>query len=123
MYTITFAGFLPAENPKVAALVVIDKPFEYSDGVTTAAPAFREVMLGLIDYMEIPPSVKMPESENSAGISLKDFTGLPLDEALEYINKNGLKHKIVGNGNTVANQFPKEGTLVNNNTEILIYVS
>ena len=80
-------------------------------------------MLGLIDYMEIPPSVKMPESENSAGISLKDFTGLPLDEALEYINKNGLKHKIVGNGNTVANQFPKEGTLVNNNTEILIYVS
>lgn len=123
LYTITFAGFLPAENPKVAALVVIDKPFEYSDGVTTAAPAFREVMLGLIDYMEIPPSVKMPESENSAGISLKDFTGLPLDEALEYINKNGLKHKIVGNGNTVANQFPKEGTLVNNNTEILIYVS
>ncbi len=56
--TITsFAGYLPALNPKFVMLVKFDRPRigENTWGSTTAAPVFKEISEFLIDYYNIQP--------------------------------------------------------------------
>lgn len=116
-YTISFIGFFPADDPKAAVLVVIDKPYEYADGVTTAAPVFRNVAEKIIGYMNIPPS----ETVSLAGTILPDFTGKDIASAVSCAEEMGLAYKIVGTGNTVTNQFPKGGDEVTERSQIIFY--
>ncbi|HLA45563.1 MAG TPA: penicillin-binding protein 2, partial [Aggregatilineales bacterium] len=50
----SFIGFLPADDPVVSVLVMLDRPAEYW-GSIAAAPVFREVVERLVVLMEIPP--------------------------------------------------------------------
>ena len=53
----SFIGFLPADNPEVAILVLLDnptKPGKSHDGGVSAAPAFAEIALATAQYLEIP---------------------------------------------------------------------
>jgi cell division protein FtsI (penicillin-binding protein 3) len=52
----SFVGFTPAENPKLAILVVIDEPQGKYYGGTVAAPVFRRIAREALNYLNIPPS-------------------------------------------------------------------
>lgn len=113
-YTITFIGYFPAEDPEISALVIIDKPKEYADGVTTAAPVFKNLALKIIDYMNFESNLP---SENT----LPDFTGYELSAAENMLNELNLSFKSVGTGNSVLNQFPKAGAEITNKTQVILY--
>ena len=124
LYTITFAGFFPADDPEIAALVVMDKPFEYADGVTTAAPAFKNMAEKIIKYKKIEPEVPEISSiqeTKEQSISISDFTSKSLSEAESQLISLGLKYEVIGNGKIVLNQFPKGGSKAKTGTEILLY--
>ncbi len=55
-YTAVFAGVVPASNPRLAAVIVIDEPGtgEYYGG-HVAAPVFAQVMAGALRILAIPP--------------------------------------------------------------------
>jgi cell division protein FtsI (penicillin-binding protein 3) len=44
----SFAGFLPAENPQLVGVVVVDRPRGVGYGGQVAAPAFRRIMAGTL---------------------------------------------------------------------------
>jgi cell division protein FtsI/penicillin-binding protein 2 len=50
----SFVGFLPADDPAISILVMLDRPAGYW-GSQTAAPAFRTLVERLVVLMEIPP--------------------------------------------------------------------
>ncbi len=52
----SFIGYAPADNPKFAMLVVIDRPTTSIYGAETAAPLFFDISRKLFDYYQIPPS-------------------------------------------------------------------
>lgn len=52
----SFIGFAPADNPKFAMLVVIDRPTTSIYGAETAAPVFFDIAKDLFSYYKIPPS-------------------------------------------------------------------
>jgi len=54
-YMATFAGFAPAENPALSAIVVLDQPTPIYGGVV-AAPVFSEVMQYALHRYDIPTS-------------------------------------------------------------------
>ncbi len=54
-YIASFVGFAPVENPKVAILVLVDEPKKFHYGGTVAAPAFKKIAHGTLDYMNVPP--------------------------------------------------------------------
>lgn len=54
-YVSLFAGFLPADDPKITILVVIDEPQGGYWASAVAAPVFRNVVLRVLDYMNIHP--------------------------------------------------------------------
>ena len=48
----TFIGFAPADNPRLAAVVVYDEPHPSHFGGTVSAPVFKEVIENSLKYLE-----------------------------------------------------------------------
>ena len=55
-YTSVFAGFAPKDQPRLAALVVVDEPRNKYYGGDVAAPAFKTIMAQSFNYLNIPPA-------------------------------------------------------------------
>lgn len=53
-YTASFAGFVPAEDPRLSAVVVLDRPVPYYGG-EAAAPVFAAVSRYALRQLRIPP--------------------------------------------------------------------
>ncbi|MEE9316584.1 MAG: penicillin-binding transpeptidase domain-containing protein [bacterium] len=54
-YIASFIGYLPAEQPKVTILVILDEPQGYYWGGSIAAPVFARVGLRIMHHLGIPP--------------------------------------------------------------------
>jgi cell division protein FtsI (penicillin-binding protein 3) len=55
-YNASFAGFAPAGDPKLAAIVVMDAPEGSIYGADAAAPVFQEIMRFALTYERVPTS-------------------------------------------------------------------
>ncbi len=66
-YVAAFVGFLPASNPEVSILVVIDEPSATIYGGTAAAPAFKEMGEIAMRRLRIPPPANDPEPLEAQG--------------------------------------------------------
>jgi cell division protein FtsI (penicillin-binding protein 3) len=55
-YNASFAGFAPAGDPKLAAIVVMDSPQGSIFGADAAAPVFQEIMRFALTYERVPTS-------------------------------------------------------------------
>jgi len=129
----SFVGFAPANDPEIAMLVIIDEPQAHTQyGGQLAAPVFKAVITDVLKYLKVAPQVEpeKDEAHKKANILLEDeeyidvevpsVIGLSLDKAIQKLKSVGLKHKVEGQGNVVINQYPPEGVVVYNNTEILL---
>jgi len=54
-YVASFVGIVPASNPHVVILVTVDEPRGSIWGGVVAAPAFREIALDCLRYLEVAP--------------------------------------------------------------------
>ncbi len=54
-YTASFAGFVPADDPALVVIVVLDNPTPIWGGAT-AAPAFKAIAEPALQHLGIPPS-------------------------------------------------------------------
>ena len=57
LYTATFAGFLPAEDPQISIIVVIDEPVTNFYASQAAAPLFAELAKYSLQRLRIAPPV------------------------------------------------------------------
>jgi cell division protein FtsI/penicillin-binding protein 2 len=55
-YNASFAGFAPAGDPRLAAIVVMDSPQGSIFGADAAAPVFQEIMRFALTYERVPTS-------------------------------------------------------------------
>lgn len=127
IHTLSFAAYLPAEDPEYLALAVIHKPKNYTDGVVSPVPMIKELFLNIIDYKAIPPSNPEAVSEEVMAekdeIIMKDYSNKSLQETIKDLNNMGLNYQIVGSGgDTVVKHFPAGNTKISKNGEVLLYV-
>jgi cell division protein FtsI (penicillin-binding protein 3) len=59
-YVATFAGFVPAEAPRLSAIVVLDEPTHGYYGGKVAAPMFAEVARYALRLLRVPPPAVAP---------------------------------------------------------------
>ena len=60
----SFVGYLPADDPQVLVLVIIDRPTVSRWGSKTAAPAFKRIAEQLVVLMDIPPdNVRLAQTD------------------------------------------------------------
>jgi cell division protein FtsI/penicillin-binding protein 2 len=55
-YNSFFMGYVPAENPEISILVLLDEPKGSYYGGTVAAPVFQEIASKVLPYLSIPTS-------------------------------------------------------------------
>jgi cell division protein FtsI (penicillin-binding protein 3) len=72
-YLSSFAGFAPADNPRIVAVVVIDEPTaEMYFGGQVAAPVFSRVAEGALRLLQVPPQ------QSPANLVQKRRSGRPV---------------------------------------------
>ncbi|MGD8513260.1 MAG: penicillin-binding protein 2 [Deltaproteobacteria bacterium] len=59
-YIAAFAGFVPARDPKITILVVVDEPKKQHYGGVVAAPVFRRIAQESLQHLKIPPELVIP---------------------------------------------------------------
>ncbi|MGI6555563.1 MAG: stage V sporulation protein D [Bacillota bacterium] len=131
-YVASFAGFAPADDPAIAAIVVIDEPQGYPYyGGTIAAPVFKRVVEDTLHYLGVPrrntgekaPQIPgQPQQEPKKDVTVPDVSEKGLNEAKNLLAKAGLKAVVEGSGDRVLSQLPKSGAVVKEGTEVVLYV-
>lgn len=114
-YIATFGGFLPARDPKVAILVMVNEPRGEIYGGIIAAPVFAAIAAKAMERLHVPPDVPVlpavgetpatyaEEETSEAG----QFAGLTLREALRRAHAQGVT--LVPKGTGVATRERCDG--------------
>jgi cell division protein FtsI (penicillin-binding protein 3)/stage V sporulation protein D (sporulation-specific penicillin-binding protein) len=58
-YVATFVGMVPASNPRLVVLVSVDEPHGQIYGGLVAAPAFEQIASFDLQYLEVPPDLRL----------------------------------------------------------------
>ena len=132
-YIASYGGFAPADNPKVAMLVFFDTPKgDAYYGSVVAAPAFAQVMKGILPYLGVEKQYTEEEAEK-LDVSIPSVSGKSVSQAKNELVSLGVNVNIMGSGENVISQMPdptrqipKGGTVVlytdNESTETTVTV-
>jgi cell division protein FtsI (penicillin-binding protein 3) len=125
----SFIGFVPADNPRLVTLVLVDEPEGNVYGGVVAAPAFRNIAQGALRQLAVAPRngagipsapaqvepsaqrpIKRPDVQlvSSKEDAVPDFLGLSMREALEKAQSMRINLKLQGSG-YVVRQTPAPG--------------
>lgn len=133
-YNVSFAGFVPSRNPRLAILVMIDTPRSGSPyGGSVAAPIWKNIAEATLRQLGVPRTINPipPLLIRSAGSAIDmplvnapvtpvisevggmplvpDVRGLSAREALRVLTRAGLSARVAGSG-VVAVQLPEAGS-------------
>lgn len=89
-YTASFAGFFPADNPKLAMVVILDKPQNNYYGGSVAAPIFRNIAQRWISLQ--PDVIRLPKGKSfvhTDSVVVPNFRGMFLSDAYSLIRIYG----------------------------------
>jgi membrane peptidoglycan carboxypeptidase len=81
-YVASFAGFVPAENPQITGMVVVDNTPDY--GAAASAPTFATIARDALHTFDIqpmppqPPAPGVPLSTNESATGAGEIAGTPL---------------------------------------------
>lgn len=142
----SFTAFAPAENPKIAVLVIIDTPKseEGHQGGTLGGPPAKAIIEGALQYYGLPvakdtqstvtispgdspvrPSPKAVTAERSpvgGEVIIPDLTGMTMRQAGGLLSKSELHFNFSGSG-LVTQQSPESGKVVTKGTTISVKFS
>lgn len=120
-HVLSFFGFAPADDPKVAVLVLIDEPeLKSAYGSVIAAPVVGAIMSDILPYMDIEPKYTEEELEKRE-IYVKDVVGQKPHEAQSIMANAGLQGRLMGNGAEVIRQVPSAGAPVPKGSTVILY--
>jgi cell division protein FtsI (penicillin-binding protein 3) len=128
---LSFIGFVPADEPRLVMLVMLDEPKNEKWGSEAAAPIFSAIGSEVLRYLDVPPrdaatlsivtgpaeappgrvpltTAVAAEAGGDARI-MPDLRGRPLRQALAALAPLGVAVKLAGRGGRVAEQTPSPG--------------
>ncbi len=120
-YTASFVGFAPANDPKVACLVVVDEPAGGSYyGGQVAAPAVGKILEDTLNYLGVEPQYT-EEEKTTIDVGVPEVSGLDIAAAKKKLSDMGLKYTIIGGGDKVVRQMPTSSAIVNSGSVVVLY--
>lgn len=142
-YIASFVGFVPADKPKYAMLVMVDTPRGQNFyGGQIAAPIFRDVLQQVLVLKGIQPTnpehldslvaiggqvkgskvINIPEikKDKAGNIIMPNLQGLRISQTMTCLEKAGLKLRPYGAG-TAFRQGPTAGSLVKQGATIEVW--
>lgn len=125
-YIASFFGVAPMEDPEIAILVMLDTPRGiYLEGSQLAAPVAGKVFSEILPYLGFEPTYTADELMGSIVTMPSLIGGTPESvNRLLSTNRNysSFTIKTVGDGATVTDQLPAEGSKIPKNSTIVVYL-
>jgi len=129
--TASFVGFLPAEEPRMVVLVLLDEPKKMRWGGQAAAPVFKNISEqvlrrldrtgGPMEFVKHSNDIKIQKVVNVDAPAIErhedntemmpDFRGMTMREALLVAREKDIDLRIIGSGWAVS-QKPFPGALI-----------
>lgn len=118
---VSFIGYAPADDPKVAIFFMIDEPNDpKAGGGSAAAPFVKDIMSQTLEYMGVPKkfSNKEIEAQNEeksesgdtlVKVASPNLVKMKLTDAKAKLLDEGIAYEQVGNGASVLEQYPSAG--------------
>lgn len=118
-YNASFAGFFPADDPKIAMIVIVENPRRSIYGGFNSAPIFKNIasrwMLSR-GYENIHnPLIAINDS-----IMMPNIIGMKANEANRVLSLYQFEYTEVEKGKFVYNQYPQPNQLVKGNEELVL---
>lgn len=121
-YIVSFIGFAPADDPKIAVLIFLDTPSNksgvYVSGGQMAAPVVGRMMADILPYMGVEPDT---EGEKFSAV-MPLVLDMSLDKAVTAVKDAGLEYRTIGEGSVVTAQLPLSGTSLASGSQVILYL-
>ena len=117
----SFVGFAPADDPRVAVLVIVDEAQVKPDyGGTTAAPFAARIFEEILPLLGIH---KEQEGQTAKSVTMPEVTGMDVSDARKLLREMGIDCVTDGAAQTVTGQLPPAGTTVTEGFCAMLYVT
>ena len=122
-YVASFIGFAPADDPKVACLVILDQPADdmpYYGGVI-AAPVVKNILEETLQYIGVEPKYNEDEKK-FVEVEVPDVSGKSVEEAQKVFKEAGFEIRTKGTGKVITDQIPKAHTRLTTGSTVVVYL-
>lgn len=106
-YVFSFLGMAPVDEPQLIVYVAVQQPEveSYSEGSKPVSMIFKQIMKNSLQYLNIQPE----EQEPVKIIDVPNVEGKSREEAKVGLEQLEVTPVILGTGNKIVEQIPKEG--------------
>lgn len=117
----SFIGFAPANDPEIVCLVMLDEPqIDNRYGGTIAAPLVGEVIEDVLNYLGVDKQYSEDE-EPIIKTEVPDLRDENLSDAESQLDEAKLNYVIKGDGDEIIDQLPSPGTMLNEDSIVILY--
>lgn len=117
----SFIGFAPANDPEIICLVMLDEPqVDNKYGGTIAAPLAGEIIEDIMNYLGVEKQYTDGE-EPDVKTEVPDVRDMSPEEAKTAVSERGFNVRIVGDGETIADQLPQPGVMLGEDSTVILY--
>lgn len=107
-YLISFAGMYPKDDPEIILYAAMKKPDDYRS--KTLAPTVKSIIQNIAKYKNI--NTTAPIETTVKTYAMTSYINENVAKVENSLKQNGLKIVVIGDGDTIVNQYPKKGANV-----------
>lgn len=123
-YVASYIAITPVENPEVIVLVTLYNPKgDNHSGGGIAGPVVSQILSEVLPYLGVSSTLTVTEPNTETTITLPDVRKKTYAEAKSILEKLGftINIKSTSNDAIIANQVPKPGSGLTENSKITLY--
>ncbi len=120
-YIASYCAIAPSDDPEIVMLVLLDEPHGAAHtGGTIAAPVCRTVLSNVLPYLGID-TIYSTQDVELLDVQTPNTVGRTISEAKELLKDKELKSRVIGSGDTITAQIPREGQSVPKGSTVVLY--
>lgn len=121
-YTASFVGFYPADQPRVAMIVMLDRPTLSIYGGGTAAPIFKRIVQKTMTMLQLDAGTQknIAASAQADTVIIPDIRGLTQETADSVLRRLGLRTDMTFGAGVITKQDPQAGARRERGTVVVV---
>lgn len=124
-YNLSFGGFAPVNDPKIACLVVVNSPQTNDSSGAVVGPIFSAIVGDIMRYYDIPSTLPSKNIEEGTMKHIVEVPDVPLPANAEGVRQalasQGFQVDIVGSGSQALSYLPLPKSKVATGSTITLY--
>ena len=109
-----FAGLYPGNDPEYIIYATVTKPSP--NDTKPLSDAIKEIIKNIAKYKNME-TVSSPKEE-IVSLTLDSYYSRNITKVVDEFNTLGIPTVVIGDGDTIINQYPKQGTVINSKEKV-----